>query len=119
MIRQPPRSTLFPYTTLFRSIGVLTPEDATNFSVTGPVARASGVVRDLRKDEPYLAYADLDFRVICARAGDCYARYLVRMQELLESLKIISQALENLPPGPVNVDSEGKAVLPAKAEVYR
>jgi NADH-quinone oxidoreductase subunit D len=102
-----------------RDIGVLSREAAINYGCTGPVARASGVVRDLRKDEPYLAYADLDFRVICARAGDCYARYLVRMQELLESLKIISQALENLPSGPVNVDGEGKAVLPPKPEVYQ
>ncbi len=61
-------------------------------SCTGPIARASGVVRDLRKDEPYLAYADLDFKVVCATAGDCYARYLVRMEEMLESLKIIQQA---------------------------
>ena len=70
-------------------IGVLTKEEAINLSCTGPVARASGVVRDLRKDEPYLAYKDFDFKVICASDGDCYARYLVRMEEMLESLKII------------------------------
>ncbi len=62
------------------------------------------MVRDLRKDEPYLAYADLDFKVICAQGGDCFARYLVRMDEMRESLKIIEQAIENLPAGPVNVD---------------
>src|SRR5262249_22284959 len=62
-----------------KGIGVLSKEDAINRSCTGPIARASGVVRDLRKDEPYLAYADLDFRVICAKSGDCYARFLVRM----------------------------------------
>ena len=70
---------------------------------TGPIARASGVTRDLRKDEPYLAYPDFDFKVCCATAGDCYARYLVRMEEMRESLKIIAQAIENLPAGPVNV----------------
>ncbi|MBA3482182.1 MAG: NADH-quinone oxidoreductase subunit D, partial [Pirellulales bacterium] len=84
-----------------KGIGVLTPEDATNWSVTGPLARASGVVRDLRKDEPYLAYADLDFKIVCAKGGDCYSRYMVRMQEMQESLKIIEQAIENIPGGPV------------------
>jgi len=83
------------------------------------VARASGVVLDVRKDDPYLAYGDLDFRVICAQAGDCYARYLVRMEEMLESIKIIEQAVENIPAGPLNVAPDGKAVLPGKSEVYR
>jgi NADH-quinone oxidoreductase subunit D len=102
-----------------KGIGVLSKEDAINLSVTGPVARASGVVRDLRKDEPYLAYPDLDFKVVCATAGDCYARYLVRMDEMLESLKIVHQAVENLPPGPVNVDTSSKAVLPDQLAAYR
>ena len=62
---------------------MLTKADAINFGATGPMARASGVVRDLRKDEPYLAYPDLDFQVICSQGGDCYARYLVRMREML------------------------------------
>src|SRR5438445_558206 len=83
---------------------------AINLSCTGPIARASGVVRDLRKDEPYLAYKDFDFKVICASAGDCLARYLVRMDELLESVKIVAQAIENLPSGPVNIDVESKQV---------
>jgi NADH-quinone oxidoreductase subunit D len=102
-----------------KGIGVLTKEDATNFSATGPIARASGVVRDLRKDEPYLDYSDFDFQVVCSQQGDCYARYLVRMQELLESVKIIEQALENIPAGPINVSVESDAVLPAKPAVYR
>jgi NADH-quinone oxidoreductase subunit D len=102
-----------------RGIGVLTKEEAIARSVTGPVARASGIVRDLRKDEPYLAYRDFDFKVVCSTGGDCYARYLVRMEEMIESLKIISQALENLPAGPVNVDVEGKAVMPDQLSVYR
>lgn len=102
-----------------KGVGTLSKEDAISFSCTGPVARASGVVRDLRKDEPYLAYKDLDFKVVCADGGDCYARYLVRMEEMLESVKIIEQALENLPAGPVNVDVGTKAVLPAKPAVYR
>jgi NADH-quinone oxidoreductase subunit D len=102
-----------------KDIGVLTKEDAINLSATGPIARASGVLRDLRKDEPYLAYPDFDFKVVCAKAGDCYARYLVRMEEMLESLKIIHQAVENLPPGPVNVDVDSKVVLPNQSAVYR
>jgi NADH-quinone oxidoreductase subunit D len=102
-----------------RGIGVLSREDAINLSCTGPIARASGVVRDLRKDEPYLAYADFDFKVVCAREGDSYARYLVRMEEMLESVKIIDAAIENLPSGPVNVDVNSKAVLPDQLSVYR
>jgi NADH-quinone oxidoreductase subunit D len=102
-----------------RGIGVLTTEDAINMSATGPVARASGVVKDLRKDEPYLSYADFDFKVVCSQGGDCYARYLVRMQEMLESVKIIEQAIENIPAGPVNIDVTSDAVLPAKPSVYR
>jgi NADH-quinone oxidoreductase subunit D len=102
-----------------KGIGVLNKVDAVNFGATGPIARASGVVRDLRKDEPYLAYRDLDFKVICAQGGDCYARYLCRMREMGESLKIIEQAIENIPAGPVNVDPGTDVVLPAKPAVYR
>lgn len=102
-----------------KGIGVLTKEDAINLGATGPVARASGVVRDLRKDEPYLAYSDFDFQVVCSQGGDCYARYLVRMQELIESVKIIEQAIENIPQGPVNIDASTDIVLPAKPAVYR
>ena len=59
------------------------------------------MTRDLRKDEPYLVYKDLDFKVCCATAGDCFARYYVRMAEMRESLKIVQQTIENLPAGPV------------------
>jgi NADH-quinone oxidoreductase subunit D len=102
-----------------KDIGVLSKEAAINKSCTGPIARASGVVRDLRKDEPYLAYKDFDFKVICATGGDSLARYLVRMEEMLESLKIIHQAIENLPGGSVNVDSNSKVVLPDQFSTYR
>jgi len=101
-----------------RGVGVLTKDEAINRSASGPVARASGVTRDLRKDEPYLAYADLDFKIACASAGDCYARYLVRMQEMRESLKIVAQALEHLPSGPVNVGIDQRTALPTKQQVY-
>jgi len=102
-----------------RGIGVLTKEDAINMSCTGPIARASGVTRDLRKDEPYLAYKDFDFKVICAKAGDCFSRYLVRMDEMMESLKIVQQAIENLPSGPVNIELNSKQVIPDKLATYR
>ncbi len=82
-------------------------------------ARPAACVRDLSQDEPYLAYKDFDFKVICATAGDCYARYLVRMEEMLESIKIIHQAIENLPAGPINVDVNNKVVLPNQMSVYR
>lgn len=101
-----------------KGIGVLTKQQAINRSASGPIARASGVTRDLRKDEPYLAYPDFDFKVCCATAGDCYARYLVRMAEMRESLKIIEQAVENLPAGPVNVGIDERVILPDKGQVY-
>jgi NADH-quinone oxidoreductase subunit D len=104
-----------------QGIGVLSKELAINLSCTGPIARASGVVRDVRKDEPYLAYPDLQsaFQVVCMTDGDCYARYLVRMEEMVESLKIIDAAIENLPAGAVNVDVNSKAVFPDQTAVYR
>jgi NADH-quinone oxidoreductase subunit D len=102
-----------------KGIGVLSREDAIAYSCSGPVARASGVDRDMRRDEPYLSYNDFDFDVICAAGGDSYARYLVRMSEMMESIKIIEQAIENIPSGAMNVDPHGKAVLPAKPDVYR
>jgi NADH-quinone oxidoreductase subunit D len=102
-----------------KGIGVLTKEEAINRSTSGPIARASGVTRDLRKDEPYLAYADLEFDVVCSKGGDCLARYLVRMEEMRESAKIIGQAVENIPSGPVNVDVEDKLTIPDKSATYR
>ncbi|MEM8680353.1 MAG: NADH dehydrogenase (quinone) subunit D [Planctomycetota bacterium] len=102
-----------------KDVGVLTKAEAINRSCSGPIARASGVTRDLRKDEPYLAYADFDFRVCCAKAGDCFARYYVRIAEIKESLKIIEQAIENLPSGPANVAVDERMALPEKADVYQ
>ena len=104
-----------------KGVGAITREDAINRGCSGPVARAAGVTRDLRKDEPYLAYAELNsaFKVVCARGGDCYSRYLVRMDEMLESAKIISAAVENLPSGPVNVSLDSKLVIPDKQATYR
>jgi NADH-quinone oxidoreductase subunit D len=104
-----------------QGVGVLSKEDAINTSCSGPIARASGVVRDLRKDEPYLAYPELQgaFKVVCAQGGDCLSRYLVRMEEMQESVKIIAAAVENIPPGPVNVATDSKVVIPDKQATYR
>lgn len=102
-----------------KGVGVLTKAEAINRSATGPVARASGVTRDLRKDDPYLAYPDLDFKVCCAKAGDCFARYYVRMAEMRESLKLVTQLVENIPAGPCNVGVDERAILPSKQQVYQ
>jgi NADH-quinone oxidoreductase subunit D len=104
-----------------KGIGVLTREDAIDTSCSGPVARASGVVRDLRKDEPYLAYPDLQaaFKVVCTTGGDCYSRYLIRMEEMIESLNIIRAAVENIPVGPLNVALNDKVTIPDKSATYR
>jgi NADH-quinone oxidoreductase subunit D len=102
-----------------KDVGVLSKEEATNYSATGPIARASGVTVDLRKDEPYLAYPDFDFKVCCAREGDCFARYFVRMAEMWESLRIIEQAIENIPAGPVNIGVDERTALPTKDQVYQ
>lgn len=102
-----------------KGVGLLSKEEATNMSATGPVARASGVTRDLRKDEPYLAYADFDFNICCARAGDCFARYYVRMAEMRESLKIVAAAIENIPSGPANIGVDERTALPTKQQVYQ
>ncbi len=101
-----------------KGVGILTKEQAINRSASGPIARGSGVTRDLRKDDPYLAYADFDFQICCSSVGDCYARYLVRMAEMRESLKIVAQAIENLPAGPVNVGIDERTTLPSKEQVY-
>jgi NADH-quinone oxidoreductase subunit D len=102
-----------------KGVGVLSKEDAINRSATGPIARAAGVVRDIRKDEPYLAYKDFDFDVVCSKGGDCLSRYLVRMEEMRESMKIIAQAVENIPAGAVNINVEEKLGIPDKSSTYR
>jgi len=87
-----------------KGVGVLSKEDAIAWGVTGPSLRASGVAWDLRKTMPYSSYDHFDFELVTAEEGDTYARYWVRMLEMLESIKIVRQALENLPSGPVLAD---------------
>jgi NADH-quinone oxidoreductase subunit D len=87
-----------------KGVGVLLAQDAIAWGVTGPSLRASGVAWDLRKTMPYSSYDHFDFELVTAEEGDTYARCWVRMLEMLESIKIVRQALENLPPGPVLAD---------------
>ena len=99
-------------------IGVISKEDAINIGLSGPNLRATGVEKDLRKDEPYLVYDKLDFDIPVYEGGDCLARYYVRLGEMRESVKIIRQCIEKLPSGPVKAFDEPKAVLPKKERVY-
>lgn len=101
-----------------RDIGVITAEQAISYGLTGPIGRATGVDYDLRIKEPYSSYQDFDFDVVIGKNGDVYDRYLVRMYEMWESLKICRQVLEKLPGGPVNVDGDSKAILPPHDEVF-
>ncbi|MEM2425309.1 MAG: NADH-quinone oxidoreductase subunit C [Candidatus Bathyarchaeia archaeon] len=86
-----------------RNIGFLGREEAVRFCVVGPVARASGVKMDVRKDEPYAAYDEIPFKVIVRSEGDSWARFMVRLDEVDESINIISYALDNLPSGAYRV----------------
>jgi NADH-quinone oxidoreductase subunit D len=97
-------------------IGTLSKETALSYGVTGPILRASGVDWDLRKARPYTGYEQYDFIVPVRTEGDNYARYLVRVQEMRESLKIVEQALNKLPIGPVRSDNR-KFVPPPRSEI--
>jgi NADH:ubiquinone oxidoreductase subunit D len=100
-----------------KGVAPISQEMAIEYGFTGPCLRATGIDHDIRKVHPYYDYDKFDFKVITAEGGDTYARYLVRMGEMRESLKIIRQALDDLQEGPVNVD-DWAIVLPPKEEVY-
>jgi NADH-quinone oxidoreductase subunit D len=92
-------------------------EDAIGWGVTGPVLRAAGVPRDLRRDVPYLVYHELEFDVITLTESDALARFYIRLAEMRESAKILRQALQKLPEGPYNA-FDTKRVLPPKERIY-
>jgi NADH-quinone oxidoreductase subunit D len=100
-----------------RDTGTISAADAINYGLTGPVLRGCGVPRDLRRDTPYLAYAELDFDVPVGIQGDNYDRYYVRMREMDESVYMMRQLAEMLPEGPVNVDDH-RCSFPDKGLVY-
>ncbi len=87
-------------------IGVLTAEDARAYGVTGPLLRAAGVEWDLRKAQPYCGYEQYDFDVVTEEAGDSYARFTLRLEEMRQSMRIIEQALDTLPGGPIMVEDK-------------
>ena len=97
-------------------IGVVSKREALDWGFTGPMLRASGVPWDLRKSQPYDCYADLDFDIPTGTTGDCYARYLVRVEEMRQSCRIMKQAIEKMPSGPVMIDDR-KISPPKRAEM--
>ncbi len=99
-----------------KGVGYLSPEDAISLGVTGPPLRASGVDWDLRRDMPYSSYEKFQFKVPVSNDGDVWARYLVRIQEMRESVKIVEQALEGMPEGRITADAP-KVVLPDREKM--
>ena len=99
-----------------QGVGVISREDAIDYGLSGPNLRGSGIEHDLRKAQPYLVYDQLDFEVPVGAAGDCYDRYLVRIEEMRQSVRLLRQCLDKIPGGPINVD-DGKIVLPPKERV--
>ena len=97
-------------------IGTISADDAITWGMTGPNLRGSGVTRDLRKDNPYLGYENYDFDIPIGENGDCYDRYLCRMEEMRQSIRIIRQVIATLPGGSVNI-ADSKNMLPAKDKV--
>ncbi len=99
-----------------RGLGIISKEQAVAFGLSGPNLRGSGVEHDLRKKSPYLDYEKYDFEVAIGATGDCYDRYLVRLEEMRQSVRILEQVLDHMPDGPINV-VDGKNILPPKQAV--
>ena len=97
-------------------IGIVSQEDVMNWSMSGVMARSAGLAWDLRRSQPYEAYSEMDFAVPIGKNGDCYARYVMRMDEMRESVKIMRQCIANMPDGPVS-SQDGKIVPPKRAEM--
>ena len=97
-------------------IGIVSKQDALDYSFSGVMLRGSGVAWDLRRSQPYDCYDDLEFKIPIGKNGDCYDRYLCRIEEMRESVKIIKQCLENIPKGPVKTE-DGKISPPPKKEI--
>ncbi len=99
-----------------QGLGIITKEDAIGYGLSGPNLRGSGVAHDLRKAAPYLDYEKYEFDIPVGAHGDCYDRYLVRMEEMRQSVRILRQVLDQLPGGPINV-ADAKGLLPNKERV--
>jgi NADH-quinone oxidoreductase subunit D len=101
-----------------QNVGKISADDAVALGVTGPNLRGSGVAYDVRRTEPYLGYENYEFDVPIGEHGDVYDRYLVRFEEMRQSVRILDQALRNIPEGPINIDNP-KVVLPPKDRVLQ
>jgi NADH-quinone oxidoreductase subunit D len=99
-----------------QDVGFISKDDAIGYGLTGPNLRGSGVDFDMRKNHPYLGYEKYDFDIPVGKVGDCYDRYLVRMEEMRQSVSILRQACQKIPKGPVNI-TDPKATLPDKERV--
>ncbi len=97
-------------------IGIVTPEDVQNWGMSGVMARGSGLAWDLRRSQPYEVYNDMQFDVPLGKNGDCYDRYLCRVEEMRQSIRIMKQCLANMPSGPVS-SQDGKVVPPKRGEM--
>jgi NADH-quinone oxidoreductase subunit D len=102
-----------------RDVGLITREQCIKYGVTGPNLRGSGIPYDIRKSEPYSAYPRFDFEIPIGTRGDIYDRYLVRLAEMEQSLRIIEQACDQIPDGPIMAEKVPKRVKPAAGEVYQ
>ena len=101
-----------------KDIGIISKDDAISYGISGPMARASGIDWDIRVQEPYSSYEEFEFDVAIALNGDVFDRYLVRIEEMRQSVKICRQALDKMPDGDVMIDSDLGYSLPPKDEVY-
>jgi NADH-quinone oxidoreductase subunit D len=99
-----------------KDIGVITKDRAIAYALSGPNLRGSGIEHDLRRKHPYLDYDQYDFDVVIGNAGDCYDRYLVRIEEMRQSVRILRQVIDKLPSGPINV-ADWKNMTPPKSRV--
>jgi NADH-quinone oxidoreductase subunit D len=99
-------------------IGIVSQQEALEWGFSGVMVRGSGMAWDLRRSQPYEVYSELDFDIPVGKNGDCYDRYLIRMEEMRQSLRIMKQCIELMPGGPVHAE-DGKVVPPSRAEMKR
>jgi NADH-quinone oxidoreductase subunit D len=99
-----------------QNVGLISKQDAIDYGLSGPNARGSGIDHDLRKNQPYLVYDQLDFDIPVGSVGDCYDRYVLRIEEMRQSVRILNQCLDKLPGGPISIPDR-KIVLPPKEAV--
>jgi len=102
-----------------KDVGLITRDQCVKYGLTGPTLRGSGIPYDIRKSEPYSAYPEFDFEIPIGTKGDIYDRYVVRLAEMEQSLRIIEQACNKLPDGPIMAEKVPKRIKPAVGEVYQ